>query len=69
MYCTYCGSPSHTVALCPKTWAGSSARLHLRCSYCGGTDHRVAACPKTWSGNAKRSWNEDAVADDFVKDR
>lgn len=46
MRCTYCGSDLHTAALCPKTSAGSSARLHLRCTYCGGRDHAYEACPK-----------------------
>jgi hypothetical protein len=30
MRCSYCGSNRHTVENCPKTWSGSSARLHLR---------------------------------------
>ena len=32
MYCTYCGKNTHTVALCPSTANGSSARVHLRCN-------------------------------------
>jgi hypothetical protein len=44
--CTYCGSALHTVNLCPKTYAGSSARVHLRCTYCGGRDHNYEGCPK-----------------------
>lgn len=27
MRCTYCGSPTHTVAPCPKTYSGSAARV------------------------------------------
>lgn len=69
MYCSYCGSYAHTIALCPKTWAGSSARLHLRCSYCGGRDHDIAACPRTFSGNGARTYHPDSVADHFVKDK
>lgn len=68
MYCTYCGSNLHTIALCPKTWYVSVARSHLRCSYCGAHDHATKACPKTWSGNAARTRHEDTVKDDFVKD-
>lgn len=68
MRCTYCGSTFHTIALCPNTWRGSAARLHLRCSYCGARDHAIAACPKTFSGNAARAWHPESVADRFVKD-
>lgn len=46
MKCTYCGSGGHMANLCPKTWAGSSARIHLRCTYCGGRNHAYEACPK-----------------------
>ena len=69
MRCTYCGSVQHTIALCPGTWAGSAARLHLRCAYCGATDHDIHACPKTWQGNADRTWHEDDIADHFAKDK
>ncbi len=69
MRCSYCGSPLHTVAHCPKTWSGSVARRQLCCTYCGAHDHAVAACPKTWSGNAARAWHPDTVADHFVKDK
>ena len=69
MRCVYCGSKQHTVALCPKTHAGSAARARLRCTYCGGTDHDVAACPKTHAGSAARAWHPDRVADHFVRDR
>lgn len=68
MRCTYCGSHQHTLALCPKTAGGQSARLHLRCGYCGGRDHDIKACPKTYSGNAARAWYPDRVADHFRKD-
>lgn len=51
MHCSYCGSDQHPTSHCPKTWGGSSARLHLRCSYCGGRDHNYEACPKTWGGD------------------
>ena len=68
MRCTYCGAPTHNIALCPKTWGGSVARVHLRCTYCGAKDHGLKACPKTWNGNAARAWHEDDVADHFVKD-
>lgn len=46
MYCTYCGSRAHPYEYCPKTWGGSSARLHLRCAYCGSNRHNYEACPK-----------------------
>lgn len=68
MYCTYCGANTHTIDLCPKTSAGSTARLHLRCSYCGSNDHNIKACPKTYSGNAARAWYPDQVAAHFKKD-
>lgn len=68
MYCTYCGASTHTVALCPKTAGGSSARLNLRCTYCGSHEHDIHACPKTYSGNAARAWYPEKVADHFVKD-
>lgn len=68
MYCTYCGARTHTLALCPKTAAGSSARLHLRCSYCGSNEHDIKACPKTYSGSAARAWYPDRVADHFKQD-
>lgn len=68
MYCTYCGKSTHTVALCPNTATGSSARMHLRCNYCGSNEHDIKACPKTYSGNAARAWYPDKVADHFVKD-
>lgn len=69
MYCVFCGSSFHNVALCPSTHSGSVARSHLRCSYCGATDHYIEACPKTFSGNAARTWHEDSVADHFAKDK
>ncbi|SCX30490.1 hypothetical protein DSM25558_4971 [Agrobacterium sp. DSM 25558] len=46
MRCTYCGSNQHNYEYCPKTWGGSTARLHLRCAYCGGQNHNYEACPK-----------------------
>lgn len=69
MRCTYCGSHTHTIANCPKTWGGSANRSSMWCSYCGATDHNIQACPKTWGGNAARAWDEDSVADHFVKDK
>ncbi len=68
MWCNYCDSHAHTVENCPKTWSGSANRANMRCSYCGSTKHNVDACPKTWEGNAARAWDEDSVADKFVKD-
>jgi DNA-directed RNA polymerase subunit RPC12/RpoP len=68
MRCTYCGSGLHTIALCPKTWNGSIARMHLRCSYCGSHQHDVQACPKTYNGSAARAWHPDTVADHFRED-
>lgn len=68
MRCTHCGSESHNKALCPHTWAGSSARFRLRCTYCGSHEHAIQACPKTYSGNAARAWYPDRVADYFKKD-
>jgi hypothetical protein len=53
MRCTYCGSAAHMIDLCPKTWGGSSARLHLRCSYCGGRDHAYEACPKIMAAHRR----------------
>jgi hypothetical protein len=69
MRCTYCGSGQHTYALCPKTWGGSAARMHLRCSYCGGRDHAIDACPRTFHGNGARTYHPESVADHFVKDK
>jgi hypothetical protein len=52
--CSYCGSHEHTIDYCPKTYCGSSNRLHLRCSYCGGKDHNYEACTKHFgSGRIK----------------
>jgi hypothetical protein len=69
MRCSYCGSCGHTIAHCPKTWAGSAARASLYCTYCGGRDHDVKGCPRTFAGNAARTWHPDTVADHFVKDK
>lgn len=68
MWCSYCGSDKHTKALCPHTYAGSSARVRLRCTYCGSKEHSIQACPKTYSGSAARAWYPDSVADHFKKD-
>jgi hypothetical protein len=68
MRCSYCASAGHTLALCPKTAAGQSRRLHLRCAYCGARDHDVKACPKTYDGNAARAWRPESIADHFRKD-
>lgn len=68
MRCGYCGSYEHTIKLCPRTYAGSVARMHLRCTYCGGRDHDVQACPKTHDGNAARAFHPETVADHFVRD-
>lgn len=46
MRCTYCGLAAHPTSHCPKTWGGSSERLHLRCTYCGERNHNYEACPK-----------------------
>lgn len=68
MRCSYCGSRAHTIKLCPSTYAGSVARMHLRCTYCGGRDHDVQACPKTHDGNAARAFHPETVADHCVRD-
>jgi hypothetical protein len=68
MWCSYCGSNQHEVENCPKTWGGQISRAKMRCSYCGSNNHNVNACPKTFEGNANRTWNEDSVKKDFVKD-
>ena len=68
MRCTYCGSDTHTRALCPRTYAGSAARNRLRCTYCGSKEHSIQACPKTYSGSAARAWYPDRVADYFKED-
>lgn len=68
MRCGYCGAQTHTIENCPKTWGGSINRMNMYCSYCGSHKHDIKACPKTWSGNAARAWDEDSVADHFVKD-
>lgn len=50
MRCSYCGSDRHPYSHCPKTWGGTSARLHLRCSYCGRAGHNYEACTKHMGG-------------------
>lgn len=57
--CTYCGSQGHTVANCPKTWAGSSRRANLRCSYCGESGHNSNACPQNGSAGKRQQLNDD----------
>lgn len=49
-YCSYCGSRNHNKDYCPKTWDGSTNRLHLRCTYCGGRHHNYEGCMKHWGG-------------------
>lgn len=49
VHCGYCGG-SHSLALCPHTWAGSAARNNLRCGYCGSDQHDVSRCPRTAGG-------------------
>ena len=68
MYCSYCGSRTHTAELCPKTAAGQANRNNLRCGYCGSNEHDIQACPKTFSGNAARAWYPYRVADHFKRD-
>lgn len=63
MYCTYCGSRSHTAKNCPKSYGGSVNRFHMRCTYCGGRDHNVDACPKTYSGSTNPDPNS------YVRDK
>lgn len=46
-HCTYCGSTAHPTTHCPKSYAGSVLRLHLRCTYCGSKTHNYEGCPKT----------------------
>jgi primosomal protein N' len=67
MRCTYCGARTHTIALCPKTWAGSARRANLRCTYCGSREHSIEACPKTFCGSAARAWHPETVADHFTR--
>lgn len=69
MYCSFCGSESHTEKNCPKTYQGQINRMYMRCSYCGSRRHNIKACPKTWGGSADRAWNENKIKDDFVKDK
>lgn len=45
MRCGYCGSREHPIRLCPRTWAGQAALMHLRCGYCGGK-HEQKNCPR-----------------------
>lgn len=68
MYCTYCGSGTHSKALCPSTYSGSARRANLWCSYCGSKEHEIKACPDTYSGNAARAWYPNRVADHFKTD-
>lgn len=68
MRCSYCGSHFHTKTNCPKTWQGSINRAKLRCKYCGSHEHDIVACPSTWGGSARRTYNEEQVADHFIKD-
>jgi len=48
--CSYCGSPRHSTAYCPRTFAGQGARASLRCAYCGARDHNRDACAGAWPG-------------------
>lgn len=50
MRCSYCGSDRHPKSHCPKTWGGSSARLHLHCPYCGRAGHNYEACTRHAGG-------------------
>ena len=68
MRCAYCGSNLHTVTNCPKTSQGEINRRRMRCSYCGSNKHNIKGCPKTFSGNANRSWHEDNIENEFIKD-
>lgn len=68
MRCSYCGSNSHVVENCPKTFGGQINRANMRCDYCGSTNHNVKACPKTFEGNANRKWNENSIEKDFVEE-
>ena len=46
--CTYCGSTTHEIKYCPKTWAGQSNINNHRCTYCGSKNHERKDCPKAW---------------------
>lgn len=59
-YCTYCGK-AHSVALCPHTYGGSSALLHLRCTYCGSKKHSIEYCLKTAAGAGNRRRNPNGT--------
>ena len=61
MYCTYCGSNSHTVTNCPSTWSGQGNRNRMRCDYCGSNQHNTNGCPKTARNNSKNY-------DDYILD-
>jgi hypothetical protein len=69
MRCHYCGSYTHVVENCPKTWGGQTNRAQMHCTYCGARNHNLRACPKTFEGNANRAWHEDEIEKDFVKDK
>ena len=68
MYCTFCGSHTHTFTNCPKTFDGQVNRANMRCAYCGSHKHNINACPKTFDGSAKRAWDKDSIENDLIND-
>ena len=46
MYCTWCGSRTHTQKTCPKLAARQGTRKY--CSFCGSNNHTFNNCPKRW---------------------
>lgn len=47
MYCSWCGSNSHTIDTCPKL-----GRVRKYCWFCGQYGHSSKHCPRKW-GNIK----------------
>jgi len=45
MYCTWCGSTTHTEATCPKLNARKGTS-RMYCSFCGSNEHSDDNCPK-----------------------
>ena len=58
MYCSWCGSHTHTENSCPKL-AARQGTSHRHCSFCWSLGHTSDNCPKIW-GNVRARQLEKA---------
>lgn len=53
MYCSFCGSRTHTLGTCPKRACNAFASRR-KCQFCGVAGHTFDNCPRRWANVESR---------------